>query len=300
MPELPDINVYIEALEERLLNRRLIDIKLQSPFLLRTVEIPLEKIKIRQILEFRRIGKRIAIGLENDFWMVFHLMIAGRFHWNEPEKKPPGRNAQIILSFENGVLYMTEAGKKKRASLHILQGEDNLALHNPGGKEIDSLDLQGFSNLLTETNHTLKRVLTDPHIFSGIGNAYSDEVLHKAGLSPVKQSQKMAPEEIRALFEACKTVLEEWTERLRVQRAGKFPGKVTAFHPEMAVHGKFGQACPVCKTQVQRITYASNDTNYCPRCQTGGKLLADRDLSRLLKADWPKTIEELENRKLKK
>lgn len=224
-------------------------------------------------------------------------MIAGRFHWKSLSQKPPGKSAQIILTFDSGILYLTEAGKKKRASLHIVQGEKSLLLQDPGGMNVDALDLKGFSRRLTSSNHTLKRVLTAPHIFSGIGNAYSDEILHRARLSPVKQSQKLSAEEIERLYHATKDVLREWTDRLRNQCGDRFPEKVSAFRPEMAVHGKYGEPCPQCQTKVQRIRYANNETNYCPRCQTGGKLLADRALSRLLKKSWPKTIEGLENKK---
>ena len=295
MPELPDITVYIEALERRIAGSRLVDVRLQSPFLLRTVDISFEQIISKKVVELRRIGKRIAIGLEGDFWLVFHLMIAGRFHWRGLSQKVPGKSALIILTFDEGFLYLTEAGKTKRASLHVLQGQESLSLQDPGGMVVDDLDLKTFSELMTRSNHTVKRVLTDPRIFSGIGNAYSDEILHRACLSPFKQSQKLSTQEIERLYHATQGVLREWTDRLRDQWGDKFPEKVTAFHPDMAVHGKYEQPCPVCKSKVQRILYADNETNYCPRCQTDGKLLADRGLSKLLKKDWPKTIEELEN-----
>ncbi len=297
MPELPDITVYIEALETRICGSSLNDVRLQSPFLLRTADISFDRIINKKVVELRRIGKRIAIGFEGSYWLVFHLMIAGRFHWKGLSQKAPGKSALIIMTFDGGVLYLTEAGKKKRASLHLLQGEKNLSLQDPGGMVVDQLDLEAFSKLLTRSNHTLKRVLTDPHVFSGIGNAYSDEILHRARLSPVKQSQKLSADEIKQLYQATKEVLQEWTNRLRNQCGDKFPEKVTAFHPDMAVHGKYDQPCLTCQSKVQRIRYASNETNYCPRCQTGGKLLADRALSKLLKKDWPKTIEELENKK---
>ncbi|TQV89005.1 Fpg/Nei family DNA glycosylase [Aliikangiella coralliicola] len=296
MPELPDITVYIEALESRIQQHSIVDIKLQSPFLLRTAEIPLTDLIDRKVTRLQRIGKRIAIGFD-DYWLIFHLMIAGRLHWKDSVKKMPGKSALIILKFDNGILYLTEAGKKKRASLHVVRGEEAVAEQDPGGKEIAELDLEAFSNLLTHTNHTLKRVLTDPRIYSGIGNAYSDEILHRAGLSPIKQSQKLSSDEIETLYSATKDVLVEWTDRLRNESGDNFPEKVTAFRSEMMVHGRFGKNCPVCQTIVQRIRYASNETNYCPRCQTDGKLLADRSLSRLLKKDWPKTIEELERKK---
>ena len=297
MPELPDITVYIEALEKRICGSRLKNVILQSPFLLRTADISFDQITNKRVVELRRIGKRIAIGFEGSYWLVFHLMIAGRFHWKSLNQKAPGKSALIIMTFDGGFLYLTEAGKMKRASLHLLQGEEKLSLQDPGGMTVDKLDLEAFSKLLIRSNHTLKRVLTDPRIFSGIGNAYSDEILHRARLSPIKHSQKLSAEEIKRLYHATKDVLQEWTNRLRNQFGDKFPEKVTAFHPEMAVHGKYGEPCLVCQSEVQRIRYANNETNYCPRCQTNGKLLADRALSKLLKKDWPKTIEELENKK---
>lgn len=297
MPELPDITVYIEALETRICGSKLNDVTLRSPFLLRTADISFDQVINKKVVELRRIGKRIAIGFEDSYWLVFHLMIAGRFHWKNLSQKVPVKSALIIMTFEGGFLYLTEAGKKKRASLHLLQGEKNLSLQDPGGMIVDKLDLEAFSELLTRSNHTLKRVLTDPRVFSGIGNAYSDEILHRAGLSPVKQSQKLSDDEIKRLYHATKEILQEWTDRLRNQYGDKFPEKVTAFHPDMAVHGKYGKPCLVCQSKVQRIRYASNETNYCPRCQTSGKLLADRALSKLLKKDWPKTIEELENKR---
>jgi formamidopyrimidine-DNA glycosylase len=298
VPELPDITIYIEAIEKRIGGTKLNDIRLRSPFLLRTADIPFDRILNKRVVGLRRIGKRIAIGFEDDYWMVFHLMIAGRFYWKNHTQKPPGKAALITLSFEKGVLYLTETGKQKRASLHLLQGEKSLSLQDPGGMVVDGLDLKAFSGLLTQSNHTVKRLLTDPHLFSGIGNAYSDEILHRARISPVKQSKNLSAEEIERLYRAAKEIPQEWTDRLRNQFGEKFPEKITAFHPEMAVHGKFGRPCPVCRTTVQRIRYAGSETNYCPRCQTDGKLLADRALSKLLKKDWPKTIEELENKKI--
>ena len=297
MPELPDITVYLEALESRILDSRLEWVKLQSPFLLRTADISFDRVVARRVVELRRIGKRIAIGFEGDYWLVFHLMIAGRFHWRSPREKTPGKNALIILTFEEGILYLTEAGTRKRTSLHVLQDEKNLLSHDPGGMVLDGMSLKIFSELLARSNHTVKRVLIDPHILSGIGNAYSDEILHRACLSPVKLSRTLSAEEMERLYQATNEVLQEWTARLRNQAGKRFPENVTAFHPEMTVHGKYGEACPVCQCTVQRIRYADNETNYCPRCQTGGKLLADRALSRLLKKDWPKTIEDLENKK---
>ncbi len=298
MPELPDITIYLEAIEKRIHGTRLKDVTLQSPFLLRTADISFDRILNKSVVELRRIGKRIAIGLDGGYWLVFHLMIAGRFHWKNRNQKPPGKSALIILTFDGGLLYVTEAGKKKRASLHLLQGEKSLSEQDPGGVVVDHLDLAFFARLLTRSNHTLKRVLTDPRVFSGIGNAYSDEILHRARLSPIKQSQKLSADEMKRLYWATKEVLKEWTDRLRSKYGDRFPLKVTAFHPEMAVHGKYGKACPVCQTKVQRIRYANIETNYCPRCQTGGRLLADRALSRLLKKDWPKTILALEKKNL--
>jgi len=298
MPELPDITVYISALESRIRGTSLKSVKLQSAFLLRTYDIPFDRLINRRVTGLRRIGKRIAIGFEDDYWIVFHLMIAGRLHWRDSGGKPPGKSALIILTFDNGLLFLTEAGTRKKASLYLLHGGKSLALQNPGGVEIDTLDLKTFSHHFTRFNHTVKRVLTDPRIFSGIGNAYSDEILHRARLSPVKQSQKLSPDEMARLFQATRDVLREWTEQLLKQTGTAFPEGVTAFHPEMAVHGKYNEPCPVCQTRIQRIRYADNETDYCPRCQTEGKLLADRALSRLLKKDWPKTITELEENSL--
>ncbi|MCW8876799.1 MAG: hypothetical protein OQK04_05300 [Kangiellaceae bacterium] len=299
MPEYPDITVYIEALEQRILSHPVKSITMQSPFLLRTAQIPFDSVIDHNVIALKRIGKRIAIGFDNDIWFVFHLMIAGRFHWKKSGNKKPGRSALIILEFAEGYLYLTEAGHK-RASLHILHNGEELEQINPGGVEIFESSLEQFKSQLVANNHTLKRSLTDPHYFSGIGNAYSDEILHHAKISPLKQTQKLSDDEIDSLFNSTKFILDKWTRLLRGKSKNKFPEKVTAFHDEMAVHGKYGQQCPDCGTKVQRIRYASNETNYCPRCQTGGKLLADRAISRLLKKDWPKTIEELENRNLMK
>ena len=302
MPELPDITLYIEALERRILGQPLEGIRLASPFLLRTVDPPIKATHGKRVRALRRLGKRIAFGLEpgpgedeqDGLWLVLHLMIAGRLHWNEPGAKLAGRFALAAFDFPNGTLTLTEAGAKKRASLHVVRGEAALAEHDPGGLEILDADLEAFRGALLKENHTLKRALTDPRLFSGIGNAYSDEILHRARLSPLAMTEKLGPDEIRRLFEATREALVEWTERLRHHYGGAFPEKVTAFRPDMAVHGKYGKPCPVCGTLVQRIRYADNETNYCPRCQTGGQLLADRSLSRLLRKDWPRTIDELE------
>lgn len=297
MPELPDIENYLSALRPRILRRPIEGFTLNSPFLLRTVDPPLNSITGNKVLGLRRIGKRIVLGLSDDTFLVLHLMIAGRLHWRPSPAKPPGKTALLVLRFPEGILYLTEAGKKKRASLQLLHGEQSLQAINPGGIDVLDASLQKFSNVLTAGNHTLKRALTDPRLFSGIGNAYSDEILHAARLSPVAMSQKLSEPEIERLYDATRSTLKVWRDRLRVEAGDGFPEKVTAFHPGMAVHGKYGQPCPACQTAVQRIRYADNETNYCPRCQTGGKLLADRALSRLLKKDWPRTIEELELQK---
>jgi formamidopyrimidine-DNA glycosylase len=294
MPELPDVTVYIEALESRIVGQVLERVRLASPFLLRTVEPPLAAAHGKKVRELRRVGKRIAIGLENDLWLVLHLMIAGRLHWREPGAKLPRKNAPAAFDFSNGTLVLTEAGSQKRASLHLVQGEDSLKSIDAGGIEVLGSGFAAFSSALTSANHTLKRALTDPRLFSGIGNAYSDEILHRAQLSPVALTRKLAPGQIQRLYDATEAVLTEWVDRLRAGARGQFPEKVTAFREGMAVHGRYGQPCPVCGSKVQRIRYASNETNYCARCQTGGKLLADRSLSRLLREDWPRTLEELE------
>ena len=296
MPELPDITVYIEALEERMLGQTLERVRLGSPFLLRSVEPPLESAHGARVRAIRRAGKRIAIGLENDIWLVLHLMIAGRLLWTKPKAKLPGKRGLAAFDFPNGTLLLTEAGSQRRASLHVVAGEAGLQAITPGGIEVMASTLEEFTRVLTSENHTLKRALTDPHLFSGIGNAYSDEILHRARLSPVIWTARLNQDQIRALHKAVKTTLDTWVARLRAERGKEFPGKVTAFRPEMAVHGKYKQPCPTCGGPVQRIRYASNETNYCPHCQTGGKLLADRALSRLLGADWPRTLEELETR----
>jgi formamidopyrimidine-DNA glycosylase len=294
MPELPDITVYLEALEARILDRPLEGVRLASPFLLRTHDPPLKAVHGRQVRQLRRLGKRIAIGLEDELWLVLHLMIAGRLHWREPGARLAGRHALAAFDFPNGALTMTEAGAKKRASLHVLRGEDALRAQDPGGLEVFEADLEAFRSALLRENHTLKRALTDPRLFSGIGNAYSDEILHRARLSPLAMTERLGADETLRLHEATRAALADWTERLRRHYGASFPEKVTAFRPDMAVHGRYGQPCPVCGTAVQRIRYAENETNYCPRCQTGGQLLADRSLSRLLRKDWPRTIDELE------
>ncbi|HEY6967822.1 MAG TPA: DNA-formamidopyrimidine glycosylase family protein [Candidatus Angelobacter sp.] len=294
MPEFPDITVYIEALEQRILRHVLQRALIAGPFLLRTVEPPIESIHGSTVTQLRRVGKRIAIGFDNDTWLVFHLMIAGRLHWKEKSVIPDGRRTLAAFDFDSGTLTLTEAGSRKRASLHLVRDESELKNLDPGGIDVFSVSLEQFSEVLTATNHTLKRALTDPRLFSGIGNAYSDEILHHAQLSPVALTQRLTPAEIKRLLEATRHTLTEWTQSLRSQNRNKFPERVTAFHEQMAVHGKYGKPCPRCGARVQRIRYASNETNYCANCQTGGKLLADRSLSRLLRDDWPRTLEELE------
>jgi formamidopyrimidine-DNA glycosylase len=297
MPELPDIVVYIEALERRILGHVLVRALVAGPFLLRTATPPVDSTHGHMVKAIRRLGKRIAIGYDNDVWLVFHLMIAGRLHWKERRVTPDGRRVSAALDFDSGTLTLTEAGTQKRASLHVVAGEGELSQLDPGGIDVLTAERDAFAANLTSENHTLKRALTDPHLFSGIGNAYSDEILHGARLSPVMLTQRMKPEEITRLYEATKETLTAWTEKLRAEAGDKFPEKVTAFRPEMAVHGRYRQPCPRCGTKIQRIRYASNETNYCPQCQTGGKLLADRALSRLLREDWPRSLEELEERK---
>jgi len=294
MPEYPDIHLYLHALEQRILHRRLLGIRLTSPFLLRSVDPPLAVAEGSEVVELRRLGKRIVVGLDAELFLVIHLMIAGRFRWKEPSATIPGRLGLAAFDFDAGTLLLTEAGTKKRASLHLVRGPGALAPFERGGLEVLESDLTTFAARLTAENRTVKRALTDPTILSGIGNAYSDEILHRARLSPVKRTKSLGAEEIGRLFEACRTVLTEWADRLVAQTGDAFPTKVTAFRPEMAVHGKFGKPCPVCGAPVQRIRYADNETNYCARCQTDGRLLADRALSRLLKADWPRRLEDLE------
>ena len=296
MPELPDITVYIEALEKRILGRRLEAVRILSPFLLRTVQPPLESANGRRITGLRRLGKRICIGLEGDLWLVLHLMTAGRLHWKARGAKISRQNLAAFF-FDNGTLLWTEAGTQKRASLHVAAGEAGLEALDPGGIEVLGSDSRRFTEVLLSENQMLKRALTDPTLFSGIGNAYSDEILWAAKLSPLAQTQKISAVEIHRLYDAARATLNEWTERLRADARGEFPEGVTAFRPQMAVHGKYGKPCPRCGTMIQRIRYAENETNYCPGCQTGGKLLADRALSRLLREDWPRTLEELETKK---
>jgi formamidopyrimidine-DNA glycosylase len=297
MPELPDVVVYIEALESRIFGSSLQRAQIGSPFLLRTAEPPVEAAVGHSVTGLRRIGKRIAIGFDNDIWLVLHLMIAGRLHWSEKTKKPDGRRTLAAFDFDHGTLTLTEAGSQKRASLHMIAGEPGLEALDRGGIDVLTAPLKQFSAVLTSENHTLKRSLTDPRMFSGIGNAYSDEILHRAQLSPVMLTQRMSAGEIARLRVASRATLLDWTDRLRKEAAGKFPEKVTAFREGMAVHGRYGEPCPRCGAKVQRIRYASNETNYCALCQTGGKLLADRALSRLLREDWPRTLEELEDRR---
>jgi formamidopyrimidine-DNA glycosylase len=294
MPELPDLTVYLEALHRRIVGQRLERVRILSPFLLRTAVPPVESVQGRRVTKVRRIGKRLAIGLEDDLWLVIHLMIAGRLHWFEQGKRISKRAALARLDFSNGTLTLTEAGTKRRASLHIVQGEQDLRLQDPGGLEVLDSSLPQFAERLRSENHTLKRALTDPKLFSGIGNAYSDEILHAARLSPVMLTSRIDDAAIARLYEAIRQQMELWIERLRRQSAGEFPEKLTAFREQMTVHGRFRLPCPVCGTPVQRIRYADNETNYCARCQTGGRLLADRALSRLLKQDWPKNVDDLD------
>lgn len=294
MPELPDITVYREALEQRVLGTRLESVKISHPFVLRTFEPAPAALVGRRVTQLRRIGKRIALGFEGDLWLVVHLMIAGRLHWADAGRPMKRAGVLAAFTFERGTLTLTEAGKQRRASLAVLASTAELERIDPGGLEVLEASFEAFKRALQAEQHTVKRALTDPHRFSGIGNAYSDEILHRARLSPVALTQRLDGPSLERLYAATREVLTEWTARLRREAGSGFPEGVTAFRPEMAVHGRFGQPCPVCGTAVQRIRYAHNETNYCPRCQTGGKLLADRALSRLLKADWPRTIEELE------
>jgi formamidopyrimidine-DNA glycosylase len=299
MPELPDISAYISALEARILGQTLERVRLGSVFLLRTVAPPLESVEGRQVRELRRIGKRIAIGVEGDLWLVLHLMIAGRLHWKPAGAKIGGRQNLAAFDFSSGTLTLTEAGSKRRASLHVFAGEDALRSADPGGVEIFETDLKGFRAALSQENRTLKRALTDPRLISGVGNAYSDEILHAAQLSPITQTHKLKDEDWQRLFDATRTTLTQWVDRLRAEAEAGFPEHVTAFREDFAVHGKFGQPCPRCGEKVQRIRYADNETNYCAKCQTGGRVLADRSLSRLLGSDWPRTLDELEALKRK-
>ena len=294
MPELPDISAYIVALESRISAQNLERVRLGSPFLLRTVEPPLASASGRSVEKLRRVGKRIAIGLEGDLWLVLHLMIAGRLHWKKPDAKLGGRQNLAAFDFPHGSLTLTEAGSRRRASLHVINGEANLESLDAGGIDVFSANLDAFREVLTAENHTLKRALTDPRLLSGIGNAYSDEILHAAQLSPVTQTNRLKPEEWDRLFAATRSTLKVWMDRLGAEAAKEFPEGVTAFRPDMAVHGRYSLPCPRCGDKVLRIRYADKETNYCARCQTGGKVLADRSLSRLLGSDWPRTLDELE------
>ncbi|HYM07987.1 MAG TPA: DNA-formamidopyrimidine glycosylase family protein [Terriglobales bacterium] len=297
MPELPDIAAYMTALERRIVGERIERVRLASPFLLRTAQPPVTDVERRVVQQLRRIGKRIAIGVEGDLWLVLHLMIAGRLHWRPPQAKLAGRKSLAAFDFPTGSLVLTEAGTRHRASLSVIAGEEALRSVDPGGIDVFTSDLASFRDALTVENRTLKRALTDPRIVSGIGNAYSDEILHAAQLSPVTLTHKLKSREWERLFAATRETLKLWIDRLRAEAEAGFPEKVTAFRPDMAVHGRYGEPCPRCGEKIQRIRYADNETNYCARCQTGGKLLADRSLSRLLKSDWPRTLEALESLK---
>ena len=294
MPELPDLTVYLESLEARIANRRLERVRLLNPFLLRTAVPAISELEGRPVIGLRRIGKRIVLSLEGDFHLVLHLMIAGRLRWLAGKAKAPGRITLALFEFDSGTLAFTEAGTKRRASLHVVQGEKALAAMDPGGVEVFDVDEKQFWEQLRKENHTLKRALADPHIFAGIGNAYSDEILHRARLSPLTLTKNLSKEESQRLYAATRATLQDWTAKLRTEANGEFPEKVTAFREGMAVHGRFGKPCPACGAPVQRIRYADNETNYCARCQTGGKLLADRSLSRLLKKSWPRSVDEME------
>jgi formamidopyrimidine-DNA glycosylase len=299
MPELPDISAYITAIEARILGQPLEHVRINSAFLLRTAQPPVSATEGKVVRELRRIGKRIAIGVEGDLWLVLHLMIAGRLHWRPRNAKLAGRNNLAAFDFPNGSLVLTEAGTKRRASLHVVGGEQALRDMNPGGIELFSSTAEEFRKALSVENRTLKRALTDPRIISGIGNAYSDEILHAAQLSPITLTHKLTPEEWRRLYHSAIETLQLWIDRFNAEAASSFPEKVTAFRPDMAVHGRFGQSCPRCGAPIQRIRYADNETDYCARCQTGGKVLADRSLSKLMKSDWPRTLDELEALKRK-
>jgi len=297
VPELPDILLYLRALEPRIVGQRVERVRLANPFLLRSVAPPLSAIEGRLVVGLRRLGKRVVVEADEQLFLVFHLMIAGRFRWKPPGATIPGKVGLLALDFENGSLILTEAGSKRQASLYVVQGEAALAQHDPGGLEVMEADVAAFAQTLRRGNHTLKRALTDPHLFSGIGNAYSDEILHSARLSPFKQTAGMSDEEVRRLYAATRLTLSQWTRRLQREAGNEFPEKVTAFREGMAVHGRYRQPCPDCGAPVQRVVYAANEANYCPNCQTGGRLLADRSLSRLLRDDWPRTLEELERRR---
>ena len=297
MPELPDVTVYIEALERRVLGTTLEGVRLASPFLLRSVDPPIAEAAGREVASVSRLGKRIVVGIDGDLFLVIHLMIAGRLHWAAHGAKPPGKRGLAAFDFTDGTVILTEAGTNKRASLHVVRGRRGLSEHDPGGLEVLDASPEEFTAAIRRENRTLKRALTDPRLLAGIGNAYSDEILHRARMSPVRLTGKLDDAEIATLFDAIRATLTEWTERLRAHAGDGFPEKVTAFRREMAVHGRHGKPCPDCGSAVQRIVYASNESNYCARCQTGGKLLADRALSRLLKKDWPRTLDELEERR---
>ena len=294
MPELPDVTVYVERLDALVKGETIERVRMRSPFVLRSVEPGIDELAGRRVESVRRMGKRIVLGFDGEMFLVIHLMIAGRLRWRESGAKIPGRIGHAAFDFTPGTLLLTEAGSKKRAAIHVVRGAVALARHDPGGLELFETDVDAFAAVLRRENHTLKRSLTDPRLFGGIGNTYSDEILHRARLSPLKLTRRMDDAEIETLFRAARQVLDEWTARLRDQTGDGFPEKVTAFRPGMAVHGRYGKPCPDCGTPVQRIIYAENETNYCARCQTGGRLLADRSLSRLLKKDWPRTVDELE------
>ena len=300
MPELPDVDLYVHALRPRIIGQAIRAVRLSTPFLLRSVEPPLPSVEGRPVTAVSRLGKRIVVETEGELFLVIHLMIAGRFRWKPPGTKVPGKVGLLALDFDAGTLILTEAGSKRRASLHVVQGRDALAQHDPGGLEVLDAGLDAFAEALRRENHTLKRALTDPHVFSGIGNAYSDEILHAARLSPFKQTQAIGDDEVARLFDAVRSTLTGWSARLREETGEGFPEKVTAFREGMAVHGRYGKPCPVCGAPVQRVVYADNEANYCATCQTGGRLLADRSLSRLLRDDWPRTLEELERRRAPK
>jgi formamidopyrimidine-DNA glycosylase len=297
MPELPDILLYLRALRPRLVGQRVTGLRLSSPFLLRSVDPPLSALVGREVTDLHRLGKRVVIEAERDLFLVIHLMIAGRFRWKPPAAALPGKIGLLAVDFAHGSLMLTEAGTRRRTSLHVVEGRDRLTEHDPGGLEVMSMSLEASVVALRRENHTLKRALTDPRLFSGIGNAYSDEILHAARLSPFKQTSALTEGETQRLYEATRSTMARWIERLQQEAGDEFPEKVTAFREGMSVHGRYGQPCPVCGTPVQRIAYAANEANYCVTCQTGGRLLADRALSRLLREDWPRTLEELERRK---
>jgi len=297
MPELPDITVYIEALEKRVKNTKLERVRINGPFFLHSFDPPVSAVEGKRVIGFQRIGKRVVFCLEDELFLILHLMIAGRLHWKARGAKIPGKLGLAALDFEPGTLLVTEASTQKRASLYVVRGHETLAEFDPGGLEVLGADLPAFTAVLKRENHTLKRALTDPHLFSGVGNAYSDEILHRARLSPMQRTSSLSAPEAQRLFTATQLVMKQWIETLRSEAGAGFPENVTAFRPEMAVHGKYGQPCPVCGSPVQRIVYAQNEANYCATCQTGGKLLADRALSRLLKDDWPRTLSELEELK---